>query len=87
MYEDGWDYDVLNRPDEESSIFDVVVKELSEELANVTVTNVEFSPLSDLRIDFSSGACFETFTPSMRKEEEWRFISADDFVHLVVFDV
>ena len=86
MYENGWDYDVINRPDEESSIFDVVVKELSDELSNVTATNVGISPLGDLRIDFSSGSYFETFTPSMRKDEEWRFISAYDREHFIVFD-
>jgi hypothetical protein len=70
-----------------SSIFDVAMHDFDKYFKEAIVKSFEISPLGDLRIDFSNGVYFETFTPSARKCEEWRFIPPGEEDHLVVFDV
>lgn len=72
---------------ETSSIFDVAIHDFDKHFENATVKSFGISPLGDLRIDFTNGAYFETFTPSARKCEEWRFLPPGEEDHLVVFDV
>ena len=70
-----------------SSIFDVAMHNFEKHFENATVKSVDISPLWDLRIDFTNGVYFETFTPSVRKCEEWRFLPPGEEDHLVIFDV
>ena len=70
-----------------SSIFDVVMHDFDKHFENATVQGFDISPLGDLRIDFTNGVYFETFTPSARKCEEWRFLPPGEEDHFVVFDV
>ena len=70
-----------------SSIFDVAMHDFDKHFEGATVKNFHVSPLGDLRIEFTNGVYFETFTPSARKGEEWRFLPPGREAHLVVFDV
>jgi len=70
-----------------SSIFDVAMHDFEKHFENATVKSFDISPLGDLRIDFTNGVYFETFTPSVRKCEEWRFLPPGEEDHLVIFDV
>lgn len=71
-----------------SSIFDVAMHDFEKHFLNATVKSFDISPLGDLHIYFTNGVYFETFTPSMRKDEEWRFFLSDEKEeHYVVFDV
>ena len=70
-----------------SSIFDVAMHDFKKHFENATVKSFDISPLGDLRIDFTNGVYFETFTPSARKCEEWRFLPPGEEDHFVVFDV
>ena len=70
-----------------SSIFDVAMHDFEKHFENATVRSFDISPLGDLRIDFTNGVYFETFTPSARKCEEWRFLPPGEEDHFVIFDV
>ena len=70
-----------------SSIFDVSMHDFEKHFGNATVKSFDISPLGDLRIDFTNGVYFETFTLSARKCEEWRFLPPGEEDHFVVFDV
>ena len=70
-----------------SSIFDVAMYNFEKHFENATVKSFDISPLGDLHIDFTNGVYFETFTPSVRKCEEWRFLPPSEEDHLVIFDV
>ena len=70
-----------------SSIFDVAMHNFEKHFENATVKSFDISPLGDLRINFTNGVYFETFTPSARKCEEWRFLPPGKEDHFVVFDV
>lgn len=72
-----WDYDEMGRPDEESSIFDVLQKNFAENFSEAVVCEVAVNKLGDLKIVFSNGIYFETFTPSMRQDEFLRFLAFD----------
>ena len=83
---DDWDYDIVGRAKEESSIFDVLNDEIVSLLKNTIITDCYVSPLGDLKILFSNGVVFETFTSTSRKEEVWRFINFTSGEHTVIFD-
>ncbi len=70
-----------------SSIFDVAMHDFEKYFGDATVKSFDISPFGDLRIDFTNGVYFETFTPSARKCEEWRFLPPGEEGHFVVFDV
>ena len=70
-----------------SSIFDVSMHDFEKHFENATVKSFDISPLGDLRIDFTNGVYFETFTPSARKIEEWRFLPPGEEDHFVIFDM
>ena len=70
-----------------SSIFDVAMHDFEKHFENATVKSFDISPLGDLRINFTNGVYFETFTPSARKCEEWRFLPPGEEDHFVIFDV
>jgi len=70
-----------------SSIFDVAMHDFEKHFENATAKSFDISPLGDLRINFTNGVYFETFTPSARKCEEWRFLPPGKEDHFVIFDV
>lgn len=72
-----WEYDIGGRADNESSIFDVIQKTFSDNFTDAVVSDVEINLLGDLKIIFSNGIIFETFTPSMREDEFYCFICFD----------
>lgn len=80
---EDWQYDLIGRPDELSSVFDVQSKMLESKMQGAVVTEYKLSPTNDLIIVFSNGVIFEQFTPASRKDEEWRFIDFKNDVHIV----
>lgn len=71
-----------------SGIFDVAMHDFHKHFDGATVKDYSISPFGDLRIDFTNGVYFETFTSSSRKDEEWRFLPPNENEeHFVVFDV
>lgn len=89
--DDGYyDYDEQSTQKEitaTSSIFDVAIHNFGRHFYDAVVKSFNISPLGDLRIDFTNGVYFETFTPSARKCEEWRFLPPGEEDHFVIFDV
>lgn len=84
-----WEYDLSGRPDAQSSIFDVQRREVEQRLRECTVSAAGVNEMGDLRIVFSNGAVFESFTPSSRADEFWRmirFYPDREAEHIVVFD-
>ena len=71
---EDWEYDLIGRPDELSSVFDVQAKSLKEKMQGAVVTEYRLSPVNDLVVVFSNGVVFERFMPATRKDEEWRLI-------------
>lgn len=82
-----WDYSEVGRPDDESSVFDVVVKQLTKNLSGHFVTQCDLSPLGDIRIIFSNDYIFEVFIPASYQDEEWRLIDFSRDEHLIFYDV
>ena len=83
-----YDYEKQSPPREITStlsIFDVAKHDFKKHFEGAVVKSVDVSPFGDLRIEFTNGVCFETFTPSARKCEEWRFLPPDG-EQLIVFD-
>ena len=85
--ESEWDYSITDRPDNESSLFDILSKQLSQNLFGHYVTQCEQSPLGDIRITFSNGYVFEVFIPASYQDEEWRLIDFSEDEHLIFYDV
>ena len=85
--ESEWDYSEIGRPDGESSVFDVVSKQISKNLLGHYVTHCEKSPLGDIRIDFSNGYVFEVFIPASYQDEEWRLIDFPADEHLIFYHI
>jgi hypothetical protein len=86
----NYDFDEQSTQEEitaTSSIFDVAMHDFEKYFENATVKSFDVSPLGDLRINFTNGVYFETFTPSARKCEEWRFLPPGKEDHFVIFDV
>ena len=71
---EDWEYDLIGRPDELSSVFDVQAKALKAKMQDAVVTECRLSPVNDMVIVFSNGVVFEQFMPATRKDEEWRLI-------------
>ena len=84
---ENWEYDLIGRPDSESSIFDVVSKQVSQELMGHHVTECSVSPMGDIRSIFSNGIIFEVFIPASYQDEEWRLIDFANDEHFVFYDV
>ena len=85
--EDNWDYAETNRPDCESSVFDVVSKQVSAALKKQYVTSSSMTAYGDIRIEFSNGYVFEAFVPDSTKTEEWRLIDTNSGDHIVFYDL
>ena len=84
--DDNWDYIPQGRADEESSIFDVVSKDLICELTGHHVVQCTCSPAGDICIRFSNGYIFQVFIPASYQEEEWRLIDFKNDEHMIFYD-
>lgn len=82
-----WDWDIFDRQKEESSVFDAERNNVNSRLESCKVKECGCSPIGDLKMIFSDGTLFETFTPASKKDEEWRLIDFRSDAHYVVFDV
>ena len=85
--DEEWDYVPTDRPDDKSSIFDVVSKEISAVLLGERVVDCSVSPVGDIHIAFSNGYIFEAFIPSSIQDEEWRLIDFNKDEHIIFYDV
>ena len=83
---EDWAYDLLGRPDELSSVFDVYSKKLKDMMRDAYVVDCGLSETNDISIRFSNGVLFEQFTPATRKDEEWRLIDYINDVHILCYD-
>ena len=83
---EDWEYDIIGRPDCESSVFDVIAKNLSAKMQNAVVTECHLSQTNDITVIFSNGVIFEQFTPASRKCEEWRLIDYKNSLHTICYD-
>ena len=71
---DDWDFDVIGRPDDLSSIFDVQKKFVEQKMQGAYVSKCYLTESKDLVVEFSNGIIFEQFTPTSKSDEEWRLI-------------
>lgn len=85
--DEDWDYTPNNRPDEKSSVFDVVSKAVSAALQGTQVTDCVVSPAGDIHIAFSNGYAFDVFIPASVQSEEWRLIDFSKDEHIIFYDV
>jgi len=83
---DMWDYNPTNRPDCESSLFDVASRQVSEALTGHYVTDATVTQFGDVQLKFSNDYVFEVFIPASYKDEEWRLIDVIGNEHLVFHD-
>ena len=83
---EDWQYDLVGRSDELSSVFDVRIKALEEKMQGTIIAECKLSSVNDLIIVFSNGVIFEQFMPSSRKAEEWRLIDYQDGEHIVCYN-
>lgn len=81
-----WEYDLIGRSDDLSSIFDVRVKEFNLKMQNAVVTKCYFSVAKDIIIEISNGVVFEQFVSASKKGEEWRLIDYTDDIQTVFYD-
>ena len=78
-----WQYDLIERPDEISSVFDVKAKKLNAKMQNTVVVECALSAQDNLMITFSNGVIFELVMPAAGDEEAWRLIDYKNDVHIV----
>ena len=83
---EDWEYDLIGRPDEQSSVFDVQTKALKVKMQDAVVTECRLSPVNDMVIVFSNGVVLEQFMPATRKDEEWRLIDYKKDEHIVCYE-
>lgn len=83
---EDWEYDLIGRPDELSSVFDVQAKALKAKMQGAVVTECRLSPVNDMVIVFSNGVVLEQFMPATRKDEEWRLIDFKNDEHIVCYE-
>lgn len=83
---EDWEYDIIGRADNESSVFDVLAKSFSIEMQNAIVTECHLSKTKDITIRFSNGVVFEQFTPASQRCEEWRLIDYKNNLHTICYD-
>ena len=83
---EDWEYDLIGRPDELSSVFDVQAKVLKAKMQGAVVTECRLSPVNDMVIVFSNGVVLEQFMPASRKDEEWRLIDFKNDEHIVCYE-
>lgn len=83
---EDWQYDLIGRSDELSSIFDVRGKDLMIKMRGAVVADCYLSPVNDLVITFSNGVVFEQFMPASRKDEEWRLVDYNAHTQIVCYN-
>ena len=83
---EDWQFDLLGRSDELSSVFDVQAKALIDKMQGAFVTDVHLSDVNDLTIIFSNGVIFEQFMPASQKDEEWRLIDYKNDIYIICYD-
>lgn len=83
---DDWQYDLIGRSDELSSVFDVYAKALMDKMRGTVVSECHLSEINDMTIIFSNGVIFEQFMSESRKNEEWRLIDYIKETHIVCYD-
>ena len=84
---ENWEYDIIGRSDEESSVFDVKARDVNRAMRDAAVTDVAVSDYGDVSIGFSNGVTFQSFIPASNKGEEWRFIDYKSNRHVVFYEV
>ncbi len=84
---EDWEYYLVGRPIELSSVFDVKAEALKLKLKDTVVAECKLSPVNDMIIVFSNGVIFEQFMPASQKDEEWRLIDYTTREHIVCYDV
>ncbi len=83
---EDWAYDIVGRPDELSSVFDVYAKRLMAKMQGTWVTECSLSPANDVTIRFSNGVVFEQFMSASRKNEQWRLLDYVENTHTICYD-
>ena len=83
---EDWEYDLVGRSDELSSVFDVRAKELMAIMQGAIVSEVHLSAVKDVTITFSNGIIFEQFMPASQKQEEWRLIDYINDTQIICYD-
>ncbi len=83
---EDWEYDIIGRPEHESSVFDVLVKGFSIKMQDAIINECQLSETNDITIQFSNGVVFEQFTPASQKCEEWRLIDYKNNLHTICYD-
>ena len=83
---EDWQYDLIGRSDELSSVFDVRGKDLMIKMRGAVVADCYLSPVNDLVITFSNGVVFEQFMPASRKDEEWRLVEYNAHTQIVCYN-
>lgn len=83
---EDWQYDLIGRSDELSSVFDVRGKDLMIKMRGAVVADCYLSPVNDLVITFSNGVVFEQFMPASRKDEEWRLVDYNAHTQIVCYN-
>ena len=84
---EDWDYSIQGRPDEESSVFDVVCRKVHHLMEGSFVTNCTVSEFGDLQISFSNNVLFQIFIPTSIRDEEWRLVDTIRDEHIIFYDV
>ena len=84
---ENWDYSLTDRVDQESSVFDVVSKQISKELQDHRVVKSNMTAYGDILLEFSNGYLLEAFIPASAKEEEWRLIDTPADEHFIFYDL
>lgn len=82
---DDWQFDLIDRADSQSSVFDVKSKALICKMQDSIVIDCQLSAANDLSITFSNGIIFEQFMSASKKDEEWRLINYKNNTHLVCY--
>ena len=85
-YDDNWNWDIFGRSKEQSSVFDVPSKILTNEFLPLKINKIHYTPTHDLHIDFDKGVSFDTFITTSTKREFYRFIDFEAEEHTVIFD-
>lgn len=83
---EDWQYDLIGKPDELSSVFDVRAKALQAKMQGTVVAECRLSPVNDMIIVFSNGVIFEQFMSASEKDEEWRLIDNKNDEHFVCYE-
>jgi len=71
---DDWDFNVMGRTDDLSSVFDVQKKLVEQKMQGAYISKCYLTESKDLVVEFSNGIIFEQFKSTSKSDEEWRLI-------------